>query len=96
MYGQQPQYSNQYQYNPAQQTQAMLQGQTNPQAYAQQAMQQSQQGMPAADPPGTDDPSPNMVTERLAALERLAGLRDSGALTDAEFEAEKAKVLAGG
>ena len=64
---------------------------------AQQAMQQSQhQGMPGADPPEADGPSGNMVAERLAALERLAGLRDSGVLTDAEFEAEKAKLLAGG
>ena len=64
---------------------------------AQQAMQQSQhQGMPGADPPEADGSNGNMVAERLAALERLAGLRDSGALTDAEFEAEKAKLLAGG
>jgi hypothetical protein len=64
---------------------------------AQQAMQKSQQqGMPSADPPEADDPSQNMVAERLAALERLASLRDSGVLTDAEFEAEKVKVLAGG
>lgn len=64
---------------------------------AQQAMQQSQhQGMLGVDPPEADGPSGNMVAERLAALERLAGLRDSGVLTDAEFEAEKAKLLAGG
>jgi hypothetical protein len=31
----------------------------------------------------------------LAELERLAKLRDSGALTDAEFEQQKAKVLGG-
>jgi hypothetical protein len=64
---------------------------------AQQAMQQSQhQGVPGADPPEAAGPRQNMVAERLAALERLAGLRDSGVLTDAEFEAEKAKLLAGG
>jgi hypothetical protein len=65
---------------------------------AQQAMQQAQQeqGVPSAEPPPADDPSGNMVAERLAQLERLATLRDSGVLTDAEFEAEKAKVLAGG
>jgi putative oligomerization/nucleic acid binding protein len=64
---------------------------------AQQAMEKSQQqGMPSADPPEADDSSQNMVAERLAALERLASLRDSGVLTDAEFEAEKVKVLAGG
>jgi hypothetical protein len=43
-----------------------------------------------------DAPSSNMVEERLAALERLAKLRDSGVLSDAEFEAEKIKVLRGG
>jgi hypothetical protein len=37
-----------------------------------------------------------MVEERLAALEQLAKLRDSGVLSDAEFEAEKIKVLRGG
>ncbi len=37
-----------------------------------------------------------MVTKRLAQLEQLASLRDSGVLTDAEFEAEKVKILSGG
>ena len=32
--------------------------------------------------------------DHVAELERLAKLRDSGALTDAEFEQEKAKILA--
>jgi hypothetical protein len=32
--------------------------------------------------------------DHLAELERLAKLRDSGALTDAEFEQQKAKILA--
>lgn len=31
--------------------------------------------------------------DRVARLERLAALRQSGALTDAEFEAEKARIL---
>lgn len=34
------------------------------------------------------------VHDRLAALERLARLHDQGALTDAEFAAEKARLLA--
>jgi hypothetical protein len=79
---------------------------------AQQAMQQAQEGAPpstehevaSAEAPAPepssaaapDAPKPNMVEERLAALERLAGLRDSGVLSDAEFEAEKIKVLSGG
>lgn len=37
--------------------------------------------------PGTDD--------RLAQLKELGELRASGVLTDAEFEAQKAKILAG-
>ena len=31
---------------------------------------------------------------KIAEIERLAGLRDSGALTDEEFAAEKARILA--
>jgi Short C-terminal domain len=40
-------------------------------------------------------PAPSAGTggDHLAELERLAKLRDSGALTDAEFEQQKAKVL---
>jgi hypothetical protein len=34
--------------------------------------------------------------DSIAKLERLQKLRDSGALTEAEFEREKAKVLSGG
>ena len=37
----------------------------------------------------------NMVEDRIAKLERLAKLRDSGVLSEAEFEAEKARILAG-
>jgi hypothetical protein len=37
--------------------------------------------------------SGNVVLDRLSQLERLAKLRESGALTDEEFEAEKAKLL---
>ncbi|HEY6771240.1 MAG TPA: SHOCT domain-containing protein [Solirubrobacterales bacterium] len=33
--------------------------------------------------------------DQIAELERLAKLRDSGALTDAEFEQQKAKILGG-
>lgn len=37
----------------------------------------------------------NMVEDRIAQLERLSKLRESGVLSDAEFEAEKARILAG-
>jgi hypothetical protein len=40
-------------------------------------------------PPADGDP----MDERLARLERLAKLRDQGALTDEEFEAQKRQVL---
>ncbi|MFC8043247.1 SHOCT domain-containing protein [Nocardia sp. NPDC057353] len=32
-------------------------------------------------------------TDRIAALKELAQLKDQGVLTDAEFEAEKARIL---
>ena len=75
----------------------------------QQAMQIAQQAMqqggvippvqdatsPAATIGDAPDERPNMVEVRLAQLERLASLRDAGALSDAEYEAEKVKVLSG-
>jgi hypothetical protein len=42
----------------------------------------------------SDDASPEMSTELLDKLERLGRLRTSGVLTDDEFEAHKAKLLA--
>lgn len=69
---------------------------------AQQAMQQ---GAPVtagvtppaetAHPPADSGAEDNMVAKRLVQLEQLAALRDSGVLTDAEFEAEKIKILSG-
>ena len=51
------------------------------------AMAAAQQGMPGVpDQPGKAD-------DRVAALERLAALKASGALTDAEFETEKQRIL---
>lgn len=43
-----------------------------------------------AEPAGADD-----AEDRIAQLERLAKLRESGALTEAEFEAEKGRILRG-
>ena len=51
------------------------------------AMAAAQQGMP----PGPDQPG--KADDRVAALERLAALKASGALTDAEFETEKQRIL---
>jgi hypothetical protein len=39
--------------------------------------------------------SGNMVEDRIASLERLSKLHETGVLSDAEFEAEKARILAG-
>ncbi len=51
------------------------------------AMAAAQQGMPGVgDQPGKAD-------DRVAALERLAALKAGGALTDAEFETEKQRIL---
>jgi hypothetical protein len=51
------------------------------------AMAAAQQGMP----PGPDQPG--KADDRVAALERLAALKASGALTDTEFETEKQRIL---
>lgn len=42
---------------------------------------------------GIQSPPPGSGGERIAAIERLQRLRESGALTDAEFEREKARIL---
>jgi membrane protease subunit (stomatin/prohibitin family) len=57
------------------------------QQYAQQQQQQAQ-----APPPAAATPEKDMVTQ----LKELADLKEQGILTDAEFEAQKAKVLAAG
>jgi hypothetical protein len=44
---------------------------------------------------GASPESANVVEDRIAQLERLSKLRESGVLSDAEFEAEKARILAG-
>ena len=59
-------------------------------AYAQQAPQQSY-AQPAPQPP---QPAATGTGDTIAQLKDLAALRDQGVLTDAEFEAEKAKILA--
>ena len=37
----------------------------------------------------------NVVEDRIAQLERIAKLREAGVLSEAEFEAEKARILGG-
>ena len=57
------------------------------QAYEQQQAYQQQAPPPAAAGPTTDD--------KLEQLKQLGELKTAGVLTDAEFEAQKAKILAG-
>jgi Short C-terminal domain len=59
-------------------------------AYQEQAQQPPQQVVYAAPPPAPAD-SDDMIEK----LQKLGALRDQGILTDAEFDAQKAKVLAG-
>jgi hypothetical protein len=48
----------------------------------------------AAEPPPAAAPAPESSTDRITALKDLAELHESGVLTDAEFSAEKARILA--
>lgn len=58
--------------------------------YAQQAYAE-----PAPQPVAAPAPAPPTTDDVFAQLERLGRLRDDGVLTDAEFSAQKAKLLAG-
>jgi hypothetical protein len=59
--------------------------------WSQQAEPQ-QQAYEQAPPPAPAVPS---TDDKLAQLKELGQLKESGVLTDAEFEAQKAKILAG-
>ncbi len=48
----------------------------------------------AAPPPAYADPAPTVtMDDKIAQLKELAGLRDAGVLTGAEFEQQKAGIL---
>ena len=65
-------------------------------AEAQAAYQQGQiDAIAQAPPPMAPAPPVAEAPDVLTQLERLGTLRDEGVLTDAEFSAEKAKILAG-
>jgi hypothetical protein len=70
------------------------------QAQLQQAQMAAQQAQLAAQqappPPAPAAAAPAAGPDRIAQLQQLAALKQSGLLTDAEFEAEKARILAGG
>jgi hypothetical protein len=59
---------------------------------AQEDQQYAEQQQYAQAPPPAAAPEKDMVTQ----LKELADLKDQGILTDAEFEAQKAKLLAAG
>jgi putative oligomerization/nucleic acid binding protein len=67
------------------------QDQADAQAYQEQqyAPPPQQQYAPPPPPQGED------MDDKIASLTKLGQLRDQGILTDAEFEAQKAKILAG-
>ena len=48
---------------------------------------------PVAPAPAQPAPAPASTDELIGQLERLGKLRDSGVLTDAEFAAQKARLL---
>ena len=67
---------------------------------AQQAQQAAGQAQAAAAPEAAAAPAPaaaptpgELTEEQVSELERLAKLKEEGILTDAEFSAEKAKIL---
>jgi hypothetical protein len=57
--------------------------------YQQQQAAQQQYAQPAPPPPAPAAPAPDMVQQ----LKDLAELKDQGILTQAEFDAQKAKIL---
>jgi len=68
--------------------------QQDQQAYEQQQPQQAyeqQQPVYAAPPP----PAAASMDDKLAQLKDLAALKEQGVLTDAEFEAQKSRILNG-
>lgn len=72
---------------------------SNAQAQAAQAQaSQAQPSAPAAPPAPAAAPAPAApaagVNDVLAQLTQLGQLRDAGVLTDAEFETQKARILA--
>jgi hypothetical protein len=69
---------------------ASEQQQMEHEAYQQQQYAPPPQQYAPPPPPQGDD-----MDDKIASLTKLGQLRDQGILTDAEFEAQKAKILAG-
>ena len=49
---------------------------------------------PAPTPPAAQAPPASMTQDQIDRLKQLAQLKESGVLTDAEFQAEKQRILA--
>ena len=66
-----------------------------PQQDAQQQAEQPVSQQPPPPPPQATAPAPptGLTDEGLEQLKQLGALHESGVLTDAEFEAEKQKIL---
>ncbi|MFC8799692.1 SHOCT domain-containing protein [Promicromonospora sp. NPDC057138] len=62
---------------------------------AQDPYAQQDYAPPPPQPAAPPAPAPSATDDMYAQLERLGRLRDDGVLTDAEFSAQKAKLLAG-
>jgi hypothetical protein len=74
------------------------QDQADAQAYQEQQYQQPQQYAPPPQQYAPPPPAPAGgadMDDKIEKLTQLGQLRDQGILTDAEFEAQKAKILAG-
>jgi 3-hydroxyacyl-CoA dehydrogenase len=65
----------------------------NNQAQAQAQAAQAQAAPREAPPQSAPAPAPAAALDRIAQLTQLAALKDAGALTEAEFEAQKARIL---
>jgi hypothetical protein len=63
-------------------------------AQAQQAQAAPADAAPPPPPPAAAAPATSGATDRVAQLKELAELHDSGALTQEEFDKEKARILA--
>jgi membrane protease subunit (stomatin/prohibitin family) len=64
------------------------------QKYEQQDEQAYAQQQAAAPPPAPAAPAAGPSDEAISKLKELAQLKDQGILTEAEFDAQKAKILA--
>ena len=65
------------------------------QQYEHQYYEQQQQQQYAPPPPAPAPAAPAAGDDMIAKLQQLGELRDQGILTDEEFAAQKAKLLAG-